>query len=240
MKIKRKILLSLLSFIIISESHAQYYDNGFGLSAGANYTTTSKLFLFPNSPDPVVRDQHIPLDDILSYFVEMRYRISEPLVIGVNVEYLEKTITTNNLTILTLSGVRNPDIKDGFLVIPVEFSAYYLLPFSTEFFQFYMGGGLGLYFGKHIRKFESVEVSSENQDLAFGIQVAMGMDYLINERFSIRGEMKFRDPEFELKSKYSQVELEYQGETVIIASEKFDSKVNIDGITFSIGLAFHF
>ncbi len=52
--------------------------------------------------------------------------------------------------------------------------------------------------------------------------------------------MKFRDPQFTVKSKYSKKEVNYNGNIIRIAQDTFDSKINVDGVTFILGLAFHF
>ncbi len=234
-----KLYLTLILFFLVTSLDAQYSDNGIGISIGVNYTTTARMFLSPKSPDPIIRDQNSEMEDLLSYYSEFRYKILESLILGLNIEFIRKTIPGNNLDIITPSGVRRPDMEDGFWVIPIELSTYYLMPFSTEFFKFYMGGGIGIYYANHIRRMGELKLSTENRDFAYGIQVGVGMDYLITEYFSIRGELKFRDPEFELTSKYVNTELELNGENVIIPRETFDSKFNIDGITFSIAVVFH-
>ena len=52
--------------------------------------------------------------------------------------------------------------------------------------------------------------------------------------------MKFRDPQFTVKSKYSTEQFIYNGEILRPPHESFDSKINIDGVTFVLGAAFLF
>ena len=222
----------LLSFVV--ESKAQYGDSRFGISASYNISTSSKLFLFPNAKDEILRNQNIDLEGAKSYAIELRYRLTDPLIIGLSVEYLKNTI---NRTDFTVGGFRI-FTEDGFELIPVELNLYYHLPFSTELFKFYMGGGVGLYTGKQIRKFVDVDVSDNGSETAYGIQVSLGMDYIANKYFSIRGEMKFRDPEFDLKSKYNKRVFNFQGRDLLLSRETFETKGNLDGITFSIGVVF--
>lgn len=103
-----------------------------------------------------------------------------------------------------------------------------------------MGGGAGYYIGSHIRKFGDAEVSNVERKAAYGIHVHLTMDYLINDFVSLRGEMKFRDPQFTVKSKYSKLEVNYNGNIIRLAQESFDSKINVDGVTFVLGIAFYF
>ena len=193
------------------------------------------MFLYPNSLDPFLRNSNIGLDDIFSYSSEIRYGVTEVFVVGLSIEYLQKKEFGRNLTI----GTQRIEVEDGFRVYPIELSVYYILPFSTEYFKFFMGGGGGIYIGEHLRKFGDAEVTNVSRKFAYGIQVGVGMDYMITDYFSVRGELKFRDPEFEMTSKYSSKTINYFGTTYILSNEQFDSKVNIDGITFMAGIVFH-
>lgn len=225
---------------LVDTSYCQYRDHSFGLSFSYNYTTSSKLYLYPNSIDEFLRDQFVPLDDINSYSAELRYRISEPLMIGLSAEFISKTSDNPFFTIGGIGGSIMINIKDGYELIPVELSVYYFLPFSTSEFIFYMGGGMGLYFGNHVRQFGDIEVTTVRQDLSYGIHVSLGMDYMVEDFFSIRGVMKFRDPQFEMQSKYNKSEVIINGNSYLISNNLFDSKVNIDGITFGVGVVIHF
>lgn len=240
MKTKLISLLAALILINCNSTKAQYGDNEFSISLSLNYTTTSKLYLSPYAADPVVRAEYTELDDIYHYGLELRYKISEPLIVGLNVEYYEKKgAVTEVIGIRGLSSFPL-DAEDGYTLIPIELSAYYLLPFSSDNFKFFMGGGIGIYFGNHLRNVRGIEVSNESRVFSYGIHVNIGMEYLINNFLSINGGMKFRDPEFELKSRYNEVVLIDEGDEILLRDENFDSKVNIDGITFYIGIGFGF
>ena len=125
-------------------------------------------------------------------------------------------------------------------MIPIEFTVYYFIPYSTEDFKFFMGGGLGIYLGEHIRNFEDVEVENVSRDFAWGIHGRMGMDYMITDFFSVRGEMKFRDPEFKMESRYTKESFTYRNFVVNLPEESFPSKINIDGMVFTFGVVLHF
>ncbi len=215
---------------------SQYNGKNFSLSAGFNYITTSKIYLQPNSADPFFRSTHDNLEDIYSVSFEFRYTVLDELIIGIGAEYLSKTHTNRNFF---LAGNRI-EIEDGYSVIPIEISGYYLVPFSTENFKFFMGGGAGIYLGRHIRRFGNAEFNPDGNEIGYGIHVAIGMEYLLNEYFSVRGQMRFRDPEFNMKSRYSSKEVNYKGNIYPLPAGSISSKVNIDGITFNIGVSFNF
>ncbi len=214
---------------------SQSAENKISISFNWNYTTTSKLFLQPNYPDPIVRSIHEDLDHIYSYFVEVRYQLMEAVFIGAGSEYIKKTFKKN----INLSGTRIPT-EDGYRMVPFELSIYYQLPFSSEHFKFFMGGGSGIYFGEHIRNLGNVTISNESRKASYGIHVAVGMEYIVNNLLSFRGQMRFRDPEVEMKSRYSSSFVNYNGKEYLLPSQSFESKVNIDGIVFTIGAVINF
>jgi outer membrane protein W len=240
MKLK---LITYLSFAIVilipSISTAQYNGNNFAVSVSYRYTTSSKIFLEPNSPDPFLRRTNTPLEDIYSYSAEIKFRLTESMIIGLNIESIKRT---ESVDIRNFGFQINDALtaEDGYRIIPIEFSLYYHLPFSTDHWKFYMGGGIGYYHGDYIRNFNGISVSNVERDFAYGIQVGIGMDYMINDFSSIKFEMRFRDPEIEMKSKYSASSFQVNGRTILIRQETFISKVNIDGATFSLGAVIHF
>lgn len=237
MKIIAKILLTAEILVLYAGNlSAQYNGSRFGFSLNYNYTTTSKLYLQPNSSDPFISGAHDNVDGIYSYSTELRYRLSEPIILGFGAEYLKKTYTNSNFN---LAG-RRADVKEGYEMYPYELTVYYYLPFSTERVKFYMGGGAGIYFAKFIREIGDVHTETENMPAAFGIHVAVGADFLVLPYLSIRGQMRFRDPEVKMESSYSSDLVHYNGSTVQLRSDQFSTKVNVDGITFVIGAALHF
>ncbi|OGU74682.1 MAG: hypothetical protein A2V93_07705 [Ignavibacteria bacterium RBG_16_34_14] len=221
-------------------SFAQYNDNKFSFGVNAVYTTTAKVYLNPNSSDITLRNQYFLLEDILNPSLDIRYRLTEPLIIGLNVEYMTKTDFGSTLRVFINNTTTTIDVEEGFKLIPIELSLYYQLPFSTESFKFLMGGGGGYYLGEHIRKFGDAEVESIEKKAAFGIHVSLSMEYLLRENIGLRTEMKFRDPQFNLTNKYSKNTVNYHGSTIRLTQEHFDSKINVDGVTFILGAAIYF
>ena len=231
-----KTKITVTFFLVAVTIYAQYNENKFEITANYIYTATSKLYLQPNSSDPIIRGTHDDLDDIWSYSAEIGCRIYEDIMIGLAVEYVKKTFTNRNMNLGGISAVMN----DGYRVIPVDLTIYYTLPFSTEFFKFFMGGGGGLYFGGHIRQLGDVTASTISSKIGYGIHVTVGMDYLFNKRFALRTQMRFRNPQFEMKSQYSSNIVNYDGRAFLLPSNTFDSKVDIDGVSFVAGILFQF
>jgi outer membrane protein W len=232
--------VTLLLLFLTLPVAAQYNGKRWSITLNTVYTTSAKLYLDPNSADEILRNNAFPFQGIVSPQVEIRYKISDDIILGLSAEYMKTTSSGENLT--AFSGISTVSIllQDGFLLIPVEFSGYYLIPFSTEQFKFLMGGGMGYYFGSQIRKFGDVEVTNVKRPAAYGIHVIVTMDYLITDYFSVKGEMKFRDPQFNVTSRYTKTDVNYNGTLIHLGQKEFDSKINVDGISFIFGLTYHF
>jgi outer membrane protein W len=237
---KELLILSFVCLVLnITELFAQIRYKNFSVSLNGNYTTTAKIYLNPNSTEVDLKNRYTEVSDIFSPSVDIRYSIAEDILIGFSTEYLYK-ISPLFITVIGPGGIESISINDGFRLIPFEVSAYYLMPFSNDKFKFLIGGGLAYYYGSHIRKFGDEEISNIKREFAYGIQVSTSADYMINELLSVRGEMKFRDPEFETTNRYNKITVSYNGQIIRLGQDKFDSKINIDGITFILGLAVHF
>jgi outer membrane protein W len=234
-----KNIIFLLLVLISIESSAQYNGRKFSLSANGVYTTGARIYLQPFASDEVIRFDYLPVDHIYNPSAELRYLLTDGIVIGLSTEFMEATEPAI-LVVLAQNSTIAIEVEEGFSFIPFELTAYYLFPFSTERFKFLIGGGGGYYFGSHIRKFGNAEVTTIERRFAYGIHVSVSMDYMVRNNLSIRSEMKFRDPQFTMKSEYNNREVQYNGGTIRILQESFDSKVNIDGVTFMVGAAFHF
>ena len=232
--------LILVFFIISTSTFSQYNGNKFSFGINTLYTTTSKVFLFPNSSDEILRNTSNDIDNIFDYGAELRYRFSKDIIFGLNVEYMRATQSGTNITGFTGNSTVSIKAEDGFEVIPVELSIYYVLPFSTEHFKFLMGGGGAVYFGNHIRKIGTVEVNNISRDFAYGIQVSVSMEYLIMSHLSIQAGLKFRDPEFRVTSQYTSKSVSVGGKIITFPQDRFNSRINVDGITFMLGVYYNF
>jgi outer membrane protein W len=236
-----KTFLSLIIlFFLTGTSFAQFGPSRLGIAINAVYTTSAEIFLNPNASNIEIRNKSFTLENIWDPGMDIRYKFSEEFILGLNVEYINKTANAPNLSAFIGNQVVVFEVQDGLRLIPIELTFYYYFPFSTEDFKFLMGGGLGYYRGEFIRKFSDVELDVVQRKIALGIHVSTSMDYMINEIFSARFEMKFRNPQYNVKSKYSKTELTYQGNIVQLPEDAFETKVDIDGLTFILGIVINF
>jgi hypothetical protein len=232
--------LFVILFLLSIEIMGQYGSNRYSISFNGVYTTSSKIYLHPGSADETIRNNSFETGSFFNPSIEFRYRPYESVIFELNIDYIKKEASGSYITVY--SGLRtvSVEVKDGFTVIPVEFSIYYLMPFSTGSFKMYFGGGAGYYFGSQIRKFGDVEVSNAGRKFAYGIQALVGTDFMLTDFMSVRGEMKFRDPQFTVTSKYGSTFVKYNSTILTLPNSTFDSKINIDGLSFILGVAYHF
>jgi len=227
----------IILFFLTGTSIAQFGPGNLGIAINAVYTTSAQIYLNPNASNVEIRNKSFTLENIWNPGLDVRYRFSEEFILGLNVEYINRSESAPNLSAFIGNQVVVLEVDDGLRLIPIELTFYYYFPFSTEDFKFMMGGGLGYYRGEFIRKFSGVELEVVQRKLAVGIHVSASMDYMITEIISARFEMKFRDPQYNVKSKYSKTELTFQGNTVQLPDDAFETKVDIDGLTFILGFA---
>ena len=229
--------LNLLAFIVLTfQSFAQSDSATIGIAVNAVYTTSAEVFLNPNSSNPEVRNNSTTFEDIWSPALDIRYRFSKEFLLGLNVEYISKTSIEPNLTAFIGNQVFIFEVEDGFKVVPIELTAYYHFPFSTEDFKFMMGGGLGYYLGEFVRKFQDVQLEVTQRKFALGLHDTASMEYMIISNIAARFEMKFRNPQYTVTSKYSKPQVTYQGNVIELPENAFDTKIDIDGLTFILGL----
>lgn len=231
---KTFIVIILIPLAVFSQ------NNRFSVSLSQNFTTSAKIFLYPNSSDLTIRNSSFSIEDIFNAGLEFKYAISSDLFLGLNIEYMNKTSSEKNLTIISNNLTETISVQDGFYLIPIEFSLYYRLAFSTNTVRFFIFGGTGFYYGNHIREFGDVSISNVKRKFAYGIQVGFLTEYFLTKNFSINGGMKFRDPQFSVTNKYDNREVNFEGSVVYIPQDEFDSKINIEGILFFLSASIHF
>jgi hypothetical protein len=209
-------------------------DGGLSVILKGNYTTSSEIFLNPNAADAFSRSQSFLVEGAFGYGLEVRYRMPGSMIaIGASVEYLEASVD-RTVAIAFREGV---PVQDGYRVIPVEVTGYFVIPVSTRTFQLYIGGGIGAYIGERTFSLAGVEAPTVDSQPGFGIHVVAGVGYGINDWFSIIGEMKFRDLQFQSTNDFPASRIQYGGAVLNVNSEPFESKVHTDGIVFQLGAA---
>lgn len=237
-RVSRRIglLIMLLSSALLISTRSAASDKKFSIALKGSLTTGSQLFPNPNSSDVFQRAQFFSLKDIWGYGIEARYRFAETdLAIGLSADYLRIVESSS----VRRSGFQIP-VEDGYRVIPVELTGYFLIPISGEVVGVYMGGGAGAYFGRRVYRLAGTEAPTVDAGNGFGIHVLSGISWHIREFFSINAEMKFRDLQFNSTNRFTASQIRFGQTLVNVSTEPFESRVHTDGIIFQLGAMFGF
>jgi hypothetical protein len=225
-----------MGFIVLYSSMVAQEKN-LTIAFKANLTTASRVFTDPNSSDAFRRGQFFSLEDFFGYGIEIRYLLPETnLAFGISSDYIRTTTTQS----LRLSTSRAIPVEDGYRVIPIELTGYFLIPLSGQTFGVFMGGGVGGYFGRRLYKLGNTEAPTTDLGRGFGIHVLGGLSYRFTDWFSLTAEMKFRDLQFQTTNQFSTPVVNYNGTIISVNRTPFDSRVHTDGIVFQLGTAFSF
>ena len=224
--IARILLLALIAFQPLTGQERLYH-----LAISGSFTTSSKLFRYPDDPDESFRSQFVPLDNVFGVGIDFR-RSLEPINIqvGIGVEYITRRESFND----PVPG------NDGYDAIPIELSGYFFIPLGDERIQLYMGGGAGTYIGSRRYQYAGAIAPTVERKPGYGIHIVSGVQCAIAPTVSFRSELKFRDVQFETANKFTQASTYYNGSTIVLDKAPFSSRVNIDGMTLTLGLVYHF
>ncbi len=234
MKPRAGAVVSLLCFLHVwSIADAICGDGTVTVTARASLTTSSQLFTNPDAPDPIERSAFIPLENQFGGGVEIKYTFPESnLALGLSADYIEAGTTGR-----TTGSV---PFEDGYRVVPVELTAFFVIPISGPSFKIFMGGGGGAYVGERIYTLGGVTAPSVDAKTGFGIHILGGASYRISDLISISGEMKFRDLQFNAANAFQDEHIVYNGRVIEVGTEPFYSTIQTDGVIFHLGLSFSF
>jgi len=227
-------LLLLAAALVLSASLLRAGDGPFQIILKGNLTTSSLIYLTPDSPDPVAQGNTLDITGTFGYGAELRYRIPETsLAVGFSADYIRSRGPG------MLNGTPIP-VEDGYVAVPLELTGYFIIPLSGEYFGIYMGGGAGVYIGKRTYSVAGVEAASVQNTPGFAIHVLGGISYRFLGSFQGIFEMKFRDLQFQSVDAFSARSIRFQDTVINVGTEPFKSRVETDGIVFQLGVAYTF
>ena len=230
---------SVFIFCLIAIT-TQAQDNKWSVGIAGLYTTETNIYYNPNAADAVVRNNSTTLNDIFSPSLQVTYQIAHDLDLLFEAEW-QKTTYTTLVNALMDNEVNRLQIVDGYEIFPVEINLIYRLPFKPGNFSFFIGGGAGYYFGKHIRRSGQDLIKTDNRSLNYGIQTVIGTEYRVSSYLSTTLGMKFRDPQIKMHDTFTQESFQINGKTVSFGQQhSFYTKVNLDGIVFFLGIKSYF
>lgn len=202
-----------------------------------NLTTRTSLFLKPNSPDPLERAQSLDLTDFFGSGIEIKYMIPRTsLAVSISADYLRFRQSSP----IPVSFRTKVPAEDGYVAIPVEATGYFVIPASGQTVRVFIGGGIGVYFGRRDYTLAGVSAPVVATRPGFGIHVLAGVSYHFTDWFELMGEMKFRDLQFHSTNAFQVSRVPYQGSFITVGQTPFESSVQTDGIVFQFGVGVSF
>jgi hypothetical protein len=222
-----------LLFVVSPGAAVRAADGVTTLTLRANYTTSSQLYTNPDSPDPIERAAFTLLENQFGGGIEVKYTFPESnLALSISADYIQAASSGQ-------TPGRVP-YEDGYHVVPVELTAYFIIPISGPSVQVFMGGGGGAYVGERTYSLAGVEAPPVDARTGFGIHVLGGVSYRVSEIIAITGEMKFRDLQFDATNAFTSPRIAYNGRIIEVGTEPFHSSIQTDGIVLHLGVAFSF
>lgn len=210
------------------------------VSGSLNYVSSATIQLAPYSSDLVERNSSLELSGGYGYSFSIRTKIlRNDLFLGITAEYIK--IQDNN-AILVLEGDTNTariKLSETVTAYPVELTAYFNVPSFQENMNIYLGGGLGLYSGDRVRRIQNFESETISKTLGLSLVVISGIEYYFEKNLMTFMEMRFRDGEYDVKSKFPLSSITVNGASYPLGKE-MNSKIFLDGLKISLGIGYRF
>ena len=215
----------LIIWILCCRQISAAQDSPFSIFPFGSYTTSSKLFHHSSDPDPALRNAFIPIDNIFHGGIEViRSFQSIQLQLGISIEYISRMNETTEMNNQSIPV----SVKNGYYAIPIECTGYFYLPFDLERVRFFIGGGGGVYLGGRVYAYHGVYSTAGQLIPGAGVHVLSGADVILRYGIVLRSSVKFRDINFHSIDRW----------TGNFTTEELHSRINIDGMTVTVGLLF--
>lgn len=227
------IILSLL-LLSTTTTVAQQWS----LVAEGNYITRGKVYPNPTVREYDIRNFSYEEDHHFSPSLTLRYHLSKSMTLSLRAEYL----TDKNIRKMTVSAMGKTIIaeaEESIMMLPLELTMIYRLPFSSRDIDFQIFGGIGFYPATVRRSVGSITSSAKSVDDFVNILAGIGIEYYLSPEFSLTWRMSFRDAQSLVSSSFNSLEGVYQGAPVSLGGRDFDTRLQMYGTLFSIGLAWH-
>ena len=231
-------VIALVLTVGMQEAVARQMEWKAAVLIRGNYITSSKLFNNPDAPTTDLRNDCTPVDGMMGGGIEVRYPLEDVgLYVALSVDLHSKQ-SQENLRTAFGGTVRRLPVTEGLRFIPVELGAYTFIPLGSETMLLSMGGGIGLYYAARTLTVAGVATAISNSPYSVGIHVGLGFEYKIFNDIYAECGMKFRDPEIVSESRFTSDHVDYEGSRVTFPQDPMKTKINIDGMNFSLGLVF--
>ncbi len=234
------ISISALDFTSAQSIQGVDLGSGYSIMPTVNYVSSATIQLNAYSKDLYERGQTEELDGGYGYGITIRKKIfNENISIGFTTEYLK--IYDDELTELfsTETARIRARVTEELWMMPVEFSGYFNIPNFTEDLEIFLGGGVGIYFGDRQRTVLNVQSKTISKEPSFSFVILSGMELLLSRHFSGVFEIRFRQGEYKVLSEFPVSSVTVNG-NIFPLEKNLNSKVFVDGLKLSLGIAYNF
>jgi hypothetical protein len=201
---------------------------------GRGVLTTNSL-LYPNTGalSDVDRSRSIELSSSLGAGLEVRYTMpGDHVAVGISID----EVTATSKAKLQVTSLLTIPVTEGIRAVPLELTGYFIIPFSGERFTVYMGGGIGVYFGRRTYQVAGVESESSTVKPGFGIHVLTGISWRFFGHLDLSFDMKFRDLQFEGENTFPSATTFIDGFVYTLPAGAIHSRSQTDGILLQLGV----
>jgi opacity protein-like surface antigen len=244
--IKKTILTLLVVFSLAEISMAQNYDglhlgSGYSITPSVVYVSAATIQLSANSQDLFERSLTEELSGGYGYGIAIRKKLfDDDLSFGISTEFLkiyDDELSQSFFDETTRARVR---VTEELWMVPIEFTGYFNIPQFTDNIEIYLGGGLGVYFGDRVRTVLNVKSETISKESNFSFVILSGMEVLLSKQLAAVFEMRFRQGEYQVQSKFPVSSITTPNGNVYPLDEYLNSKIFVDGLRLSLGLAYNF
>lgn len=214
--------------------------SGYSIMPTINYVSSATIQLNAYSKNLIERAETEELDGGYGYGLSIRKKIfSQNISIGITTEYLKIFDDEISEVFSTETSRIRARVTEELWMMPVEISGYFDIPKFSEDLDIYLGGGVGLYFGDRQRTVFNVKSQTVSREPNFSFVILSGMELAFSRQFSGVFEIRFRQGEYKVLSVYPVSSVSVNG-NIYNLDQNLNSKIYVDGLKLSLGLAYNF
>lgn len=237
----------IFSFATANSQVKDFQDNNhkfkrFSVTVYGTFVSSGEIQLNPKSNDPIEKDASIEIDGAYGYGGEFEFRpklFDESLIFFISTEVYKLNQSNIPLKVENDTSFKNLRTKETITMYPIETGVKWNLPVGFEKFKIYIGGGAGIYMGNRVKSFTGITTTTTNKKIGFSIIVLAGIEYEMSKHFSIDGNIRFREANFDNESSVSSDLITIES-TVYRIPNPIYSRFLIDGVRMSAGLKINF
>ncbi|HQY52274.1 MAG TPA: hypothetical protein PK294_11965 [Ignavibacteria bacterium] len=244
MKLILKIFPLFILFITgisYSQSESEItLGSGFSIKTSLNYVSTATIQLNAFSESVFERNKLEYVTGGYGYGILIRKKLfRDEISFGLSAEFvsivddeLTQTFSSDSVTI-------RARVTEKLTMVPIELMGYFNIPEFAEDLQIYFGGGVGVYFGNRQRSLLNIESKTLSKKPGFSLVVTSAMEYFFSRNISGVFEVRFRQGEYQVKSEFLVPQFTINGISYEL-EQTLNSKVFVDGLNISLGVAYNF